>query len=356
MTNNWPTLMGDQQRTGYRPDAFKPPLELAWKHYFDDYVMDSGIIVDGKVILARDYLYAFDLQTGEQLWKSERAINAIDGPGSAPLFWQNALWVVGAAGLYQFELEKGRQLEHWPCASPNRNLTATASKLFWSGGLLYYLFDLQQGIIDQFDVESTSLYLASDGERLYGSRIVEKVYNECVAWELENDLWIWRHRFSREDSFAIGHITVSDSLLYLLHRTTGLSALNVQTGEKVWHFGDKRFLLQYAPCVTPDNIYVAGRGLYALDRKTGSLIWKNESDPKWDSGMSLSAPPICIGSTIYMGGGNDRNIYAFDAVSGELIWQYPTKAMTHSAPAYADGHLVVGCHDGNLYCFRQAQA
>lgn len=47
-------------------------------------------------------------------------------------------------------------------------------------------------------------------------------------------------------------------------------------------------------------------------------------------------------------------IYGFDARQGDLIWHYETGSLVYSTPAYANRHLLIGSHDGYLYCFRQA--
>lgn len=50
MSQTWPTLMGNQQRSGYSQDEFKPPLELAWKRQFLNYP-EVGSHIHGSAIL-----------------------------------------------------------------------------------------------------------------------------------------------------------------------------------------------------------------------------------------------------------------------------------------------------------------
>ncbi len=50
-------------------------------------------------------------------------------------------------------------------------------------------------------------------------------------------------------------------------------------------------------------------------------------------------------------GSNDNHLYAFDAVSGDVLWSYATGGYVISSPALSDGVVYVGSLDGNLYSF-----
>ena len=96
-------------------------------------------------------------------------------------------------------------------------------------------------------------------------------------------------------------------------------------------------------------MYVASRQLHAVEMKTGQEIWTSEHR----GGLTTSAPVIA-GDFVYMGGGNRRLIYAFNRHTGEKVWEYETGDMVFSTPAIAFGKLLIGCHDGYLYCFEEA--
>lgn len=102
-----------------------------------------------------------------------------------------------------------------------------------------------------------------------------------------------------------------------------------------------------APCISEvdGTVYVAGRRLYAISIDNGTELWRSEK-----LGLSTSAP-IVVGDNLYIGGGNDRYVYGFDRKTGELVWEYATGDLIFSTPAYAEGRLIIDCHDGNVYCF-----
>ena len=63
--------------------------------------------------------------------------------------------------------------------------------------------------------------------------------------------------------------------------------------------------------------------------------------------MSLSSPAVANG-VVYIGS-DDDNVYALNASTGALLWQYTTGNSVSSSPAVADGVVYVGSNDDNMY-------
>lgn len=362
MTSNWPTLMGNLQRTGYCQDAFRPPLELAWSKRLEGYVSGSPIIVGHKLIVSREKLSAFELQTGEHLWTSDITVSAYEGVVSTPLFYQDALWVAGMEGIYQLDVKNGNVLKCWPYELSGGSLVVIGQTAIWvDSEQMLYTWDLGQaetGTIEPSDLSmglELGSILSADGQSFFWFGKFEK-QTSLRTWDLQKDSSLWG---SSDDlgAWPIGPPLVSDSRIYINHRKGGLSVLDAQTGKVLLRLSDEEICFQTPLCVTPDYVCGAGRALYALDRKTGVIIWYNDRYPQEEQNVDFEpAAPICIGSTLYICGGLDHSISAFDATTGEIIWQYPIENNRLYTPAYANGHLLIGSHDGYLYCFRQAQA
>ncbi|MCJ7825216.1 MAG: serine/threonine-protein kinase [Anaerolineales bacterium] len=51
-------------------------------------------------------------------------------------------------------------------------------------------------------------------------------------------------------------------------------------------------------------------------------------------------------------GAYDNNLYALNALTGELIWKYPTEAGICSSPAIWQGQVYIGSEDNIFYCVR----
>ncbi|MFF4733937.1 PQQ-binding-like beta-propeller repeat protein [Streptomyces mirabilis] len=83
-----------------------------------------------------------------------------------------------------------------------------------------------------------------------------------------------------------------------------------------------------APCVSDGAVYVAGRGLWALDAADGSVRWTNA-----DVGY-LSSPTVS-GDTVYIAGYG--RFHALDAADGRVRWHRRITWASRTPPAVSDG-------------------
>jgi outer membrane protein assembly factor BamB len=111
--------------------------------------------------------------------------------------------------------------------------------------------------------------------------------------------------------------------------------------------------------------------LYAVDAATGKQRWAFATDGEhrvtragnlgafpptevvpdpWD--FFLSSPAVA-GGTVYFGSG-DGHVYAVDAKSGALVWKFKTGDVVHSSPAISGGIVYVGSWDTYFYALDAA--
>jgi len=50
-------------------------------------------------------------------------------------------------------------------------------------------------------------------------------------------------------------------------------------------------------------------------------------------------------------GSDDGRLYVVSLADGRERWNYELGQPVQSSPAVVDGHLVIGCDDGFVYCF-----
>ena len=85
----------------------------------------------------------------------------------------------------------------------------------------------------------------------------------------------------------------------------------------------------------------------------GRLLWQTET------GDLLFSIPALADGVLYFGATN-RNLYAMDAATGEIIWQYETEynrdpdAYPQYIPAVVDGTAYISSGDGVVYAFDAA--
>ncbi len=122
------------------------------------------------------------------------------------------------------------------------------------------------------------------------------------------------------------------------------------------------------PAIAGGTLYVGSYDgkFYALDARTGTPRWKfatggeRRFEAKGLHGMqpknqTIADPfdvylssPVVGGGSVFFGSG-DGNVYALDAVSGDLKWKFQTGDVVHASPAYADGVVFFGSWDSYFY-------
>jgi len=165
---------------------------------------------------------------------------------------------------------------------------------------------------------------------------------------------------------------IAGDKLYFGSSDHSLYALDLATGALKWKFkSDGR--ITSSPAVSAGVVYFGSFDgkFYAVDAATGQLKWKFQTggerrfaakhlhgaEPASETmpdpfDFYLSSPVIWNGG-VYFGSG-DTNVYALDAVSGNLKWKFKTGDVVHGSPAISDGNLYVGSWDSYFYALDAA--
>lgn len=94
--------------------------------------------------------------------------------------------------------------------------------------------------------------------------------------------------------------------------------------------------------VDKDVPYVGGVQAWSVDGR--KQLWKTTYPKSWNFGSILAT----AGDLVFAGGTNDRKFHAYDAKSGELLWEFPTPSGIISPPiSYSiDGKQYVAVVSG----------
>ena len=110
-----------------------------------------------------------------------------------------------------------------------------------------------------------------------------------------------------------------------------------------------------SPAVADGVAFVGyyGGDLYALDAQTGNLLWQYPVDIK------QSTPAVADGVVYTLGGGSLQNggLYAFDSSTGTLLWRAQTGYQGGDLPrgiTVANGAVYFASNDGNVYAVNTA--
>ena len=99
-----------------------------------------------------------------------------------------------------------------------------------------------------------------------------------------------------------------------------------------------------SPTVFNGVIYVGSddKNLYAFDAVTGKGKWRFATEG------GVRSSPAVVNGVVYVGS-RDKNLYAIDAVTGKEKWRFETGWDVFSSPAVSNGVVYVGSKDTNLY-------
>lgn len=123
---------------------------------------------------------------------------------------------------------------------------------------------------------------------------------------------------------------------------SGVMAADARSGRRIWWTQPEEGQAQVSPAVDNDRLYTvlpAGRVL-ALDRETGGEVWRFRGGEE----SSLDPSGTLADGRFYFGLFAARSFYALNASDGSLHWKVDTELGPDSAPAVADGIVVLSMH------------
>jgi len=160
---------------------------------------------------------------------------------------------------------------------------------------------------------------------------------------------------------VVGTPAVSDGIAYFGDWRGTVHAVSAATGKPRWSV-DIGGMFVAAPAVTSDAVYAAvGNTLYKLDRSTGAIEWKVETDQ--NPYAQISASPVVVDGLVIQGTAGFENIVrqerytfrgsvaAYDAQTGKQRWKrYTTRNTAADGPgAGVWSTPAVDEHRGLLY-------
>ena len=341
---NWPVFRANAEMTGSAVATLPEQLQELWTFKTGNAIEGAPAIVDGVVYVASTdkHVYALDLKTGKQRWKTAVAAPIKASPGVR----NNRVYVGDSDGkLHCFN--------------------ATDGKLVWT-------FETMGEIVAGVNFHKENILLGSHDSTLY-----------CVSaegkkvWEFKIDGPVNGTPAVKDDmTFVAG----CDSILHVVDANTGkeirnveiggqagataaligneafvgtmsnqMIAIDVKNGKKLWTFeAMRRQQPFYSSAAVSEKLVVVGnrdKKIYALDRETGQERWSYLTDGNVDGS------PIIVGNRVYVGClSSEGQFYVLDLKTGNKVQVLNLDSEVTGSPAVSSDCLLVGTDKGTLYC------
>jgi alcohol dehydrogenase (cytochrome c) len=403
-TNRGVALYGDKVYTA-TSDARVVALDaktgaIVWnkavENYNNGYYMTiAPLAARGKIMVGvsggergiRGFVVALDANTGEQVWKSY-TIPAPGEPGNDT--WPGDSWKTGGAPVWvtgSYDPKLG--LTFWGTGNPGpwTGDTRPGDNLYTNSVVA---FDVETGALkgyhqyhwnDSWDWDEVAspllIDLPRDGRTVPG---IVHVARDGYLWELERKAtgisfiraWPYvkqnvftrldpvtgRPEYDMEHKPAVGKAAIYCPSLWggkdwppaaynpnlgYLYIPANENLCQHMVGEPV----EYRPGQQYTGAQTLDFIVAEGAThigeVQAWDLRTGKRVWTHEYEsPNWGPLMTTA------GGLVFGGGTNDRYFHAFDAATGELLWQQRTNSGITGVPTSfeVDGVQYIAVQSG----------
>jgi len=135
--------------------------------------------------------------------------------------------------------------------------------------------------------------------------------------------------------------------LYVGSKNSIFYCLNRSTGDTIWTYQANDQIYSSATIDSSGRLFFADLDgqVYCLDSEFGTLHWQTTVGNRIYSTPAFSPN----GSIIYVGG-FDKNVYALDAATGSVLWNYATSGYILSSMAVdEDGVIYISSSDRKLY-------
>ncbi len=347
VAKGWPMFRGNAACRGVATDPLPGQLSIRWKFEASEPFLSSAAIVDESVYVGCDdeHLYAIDLGTGKIKWKY-RAQSFVQ---SSPTVAGDLVLVGDDDGIFH-AVDRQTGLGKWTYTTGAQIISSAnvhgERAIFGSYDGFVYCLDLKSGKL---------LWKFETGGPVHGMLgIVDGLVLAAGCDEFLHVLRIADGKPERQvsmESVSGVSAAIAGDEVFIGTYGNQVRCINWKTGATKWVFEpeDRKFPFLSSAAVTSRAIILGGRDkrLWALDRKTGEVLWRYAAKGRIDSS------PVVVGNRVFVGS-SDGNLYGLDLRTGRELERFELGAPITASPAVGLGCLVIGNQDGVLYCFESS--
>ncbi|WP_186764440.1 PQQ-binding-like beta-propeller repeat protein [Pistricoccus aurantiacus] len=308
---------------------------------------------------------------------------------ATPVIVDNALYIGNHAtgGMFRFNLPEGKAAWHddnpWFRHAPNwihSEMIQSDGRIFVGYGNRAFQSEFVRGTGDS----GVMAVDPEDGATLWSHATLGEVMPTPAMWDetlyittgggelLALDPGSGEQRWSLElpGWVSMSSPAIEDGVLYV-GSLNSVIAVDLDNRDIRWRFDETASFTDVPPAVSDGIVVMTGmvgrhnlsdqekrrystqRGgfhfIYAFDAMSGELLWEDllGSGPHQPNNTS-GAPAIADGK-VFVGSPYARGMYAYDLKTGKRLWEHPTNAGIKGAPAITAGKVFFGDTAGFLY-------
>jgi outer membrane protein assembly factor BamB len=318
------------------------------------------VVGDGRICVTdkKGDVHALDLN-GKPVWtksflmpsRNGRPPTPVDFDAPLALFDSTLIACTAAGRVYALDVANGdmrweRNLDFPILGTPN---VATV-QVDGAPQKRLFVIDQSEGALQCLDFASGKpLWKGKGPARCDGSAAVNgamAVYGSCagavhIFSTVNGDLL--REITLDEDSQVAGGVVLLGDSVFSGSRSGKFIDANVQTAAVNWTNTDCDGEAFSTPAVSADRVVFTANDsiVYALDRQSGALKWKQKLD-------DTASSPVIVGDKIVTAAAG--TLYLLQLSDGKKLWSYAVSDEITS-PALAGALVVVGAEDGSVTAF-----
>lgn len=302
------------------------------------------IIVDGRIYALSDRNYAVSMstETGRVMFSRPLASAGFKVMGFE--LYENQLYLVIGNRLVEIDPEYGTE------SSSKRlihGITCPAARnrwYFYVGGSDKRLHTLRaEDMVQVFEVGADNesgivSILADDSFVIFGTDA-----GNVISMTPGQPKRQWQ--FDAADGI-VGQIVREADELFMASKDTNVYKLNARTGELLWKY-QAGAVLNMSPRVTRKVVYqyVRSRGLAAVERESGELLWQLEE------GIDLLAES---GGKAYVFT-NAGTLVVMDNKKSERLYSINMAGVSKYATNLVDSRIYIGSESGRIACLKPVE-
>lgn len=378
--------VGPDEWTQYRLNSQNNPVynngnidDLKENFKTDNEIRSTPVIVENYMFIGNHgsgSLNAFDMTTGEQLWKKDAPNwihsemvyedgNVFVGYGNR-YFNRNVgePYVRGSreSGIMALDAESGEELWNFETLGHVMTTPVIYEDHIYAitGDRHLYKIDIETGDqvwnIDMGSYASMSAPNLHDGVFYFGGADPFQFY--AVDLETKEILWETSYPDAISGLDDVPPSIYNDEYIYTTalvgdsdKPTQVIYAMDLENGDLVWEkeMGSGENVKNNksgAPIVYEDKVFVVSpitKAFYAYDAESGNLLWSYQND------YVAKAPPVADNNIVYFTD-TEGHVFAFDAESGNLKGVKKLEGtLAPAGPVIINDYLIVGSQSSEVY-------